>query len=118
MKQAKPIVASSFCEKSYKPQEVLLLIGHLIHTEDCRSMIGALIHVRSNHKQATSSWPELALQHILIEILEVLFQKEGNCYKGSNNNNWLRKSFIVLYLFFSPLKNAPLQNVQYATAQL
>lgn len=69
------------------------------------------MHVRSNHKQTASSWPGLALQHILTEILAVLFQKEGNC-KGSNNNHWLRKSFIVLYLFSSPLANVTFQNVQ------
>lgn len=75
------------------------------------------MQVHSNHKQAVSSWPGLALQHILTEILEVLFQKEGNC-KDSNNNHCLRKSFIVLHLFSSPLANVTFQNVQYTTVQL
>lgn len=74
------------------------------------------MHVQSNHRKAESSWQGLALKHIFTEILEVLFKKEGNC-KGSNNNHWLRKSFIW-YMFSSPLVNVTFQTVQYTTIQL
>jgi len=73
------------------------------------------MHMHSDRKQAVSSWAGLALQHILTEILEV-FQREGNC-KGSNNNHWLRKTFIVLCLFSAPLANVSFQNVQCTSVQ-